>query len=1454
MTDGHPHPHPAAPAAAHGHGAQPQVVDFTGSDLKFNRPRRTVSSAGSSSPHASRFGVTTQVGSPGVARSRIGGPGAAAPAGPRREASDSTLPYIPPLKAREPLKHLPHTSTHYALANRHAGGTTQASATSPASGAAAAVSTGGKSASRPSTAPGDRPRSPHRADGVHSGTMTPTRGSSSSASAQSAAAQRRPGSASPSHLGTRTNSATTPSRIPRRTEGAVTPPSRIAARGTSPSGGAPRPSSPHRSRIHAADPPPNKSSSFSSISDLLRRPEESSTALAAPAQQQQQLPQMQIGDAVDDATVHRTIAELMAAKDEVSVNRALDSLLPMTSPALAAACTATEFVGFLLSAVKTYAKQPALCAKLFQFINNLVQLNDQFSAVLVSLGGLSVVLQAGTMACGSSARRQSQDRMANIESGPSQTQLQLQLQPRAVGQAPRSRSLSAASMNDMGSDYMFSRMSFSSQDFQRRYLRKADTLLEQRSTSDENLIDSLLSSYLDSRFLDYVEKMDKEERTNTVKHLLILFAKVGRLLTVSTYSVELEMKSAMRKLLEETLEITHAEAAFVYFLDNRTSELILEDVAVSAHVSGAARAESVKDLSASASGSATAAAAAAAMVTKTLGSGTSLNSSSASATSAVLAAALPVAAAVPAPPGHLFAFPNGTRFALGRGIASACIQRDALINIRYSSADAGTVDREVDGLGCEPIVGLLAIPLRHSDGRPLGCLVALNKLCHPGEVNMARLRHAATPAATVAAPAAATTCAVATCATSETAAEAVSLTLAKVATAAGAGIDSAVGATPTTGSPPTPSTGSNPSLAPASTTGAAPEPSTAAPPPPAVAPITLPLPPGFSRQPFSHEDDFLFRILRIQTEMIVSNAASYDNMKRTQKKVEVLLDTTRSLSSQLQLESLIQEIMRAAKELLGADRCTLFLLDEANNQLWSQIPDKDGRMKHIRFPSTVGIAGAVATTGTPINIPDAYADARFNPDVDKQTGYKTSSILCMPIKNADGAIVGVTQMINKLAGIFSHDDEQLLDAFSAQAAVAIEKSVLFQQTERMRDYLDSILQSLSPCVVSLSQQLKLNTINRPWLIDFLGTPRETMANQPIDAWLGDANAMMLQDIRSVLATGTSAYSADYELKGTGGATKIINYNIVRHIGGQGLVVIIEDISNERRALSTLSRYMSPELAKMVMQEGSAQLGGVRKQVSVLFSDVRGFTEISEALKPHEVVELLNEHFTHCVNSIVAEGGILDKFIGDAIMAVFGVPFVNPDDAIHACNTALRMVADLEAWNQRRSAAGLPTIAIGIGINTGEVLSGNIGSEKRMEFSCIGDAVNLSSRVEGLTKFYGVTIMITAHTRDETRGAFVTRELDTVRPVGKKQPIVMYELVARAGEAVDATRAAVIDAYEAALKLYYAGEFEAAADRFEAVGVIAKDKPAELMLRRCRKFIGDPELRKAFNGVYVADSK
>ncbi|KAH6588911.1 hypothetical protein BASA50_008478 [Batrachochytrium salamandrivorans] len=370
-------------------------------------------------------------------------------------------------------------------------------------------------------------------------------------------------------------------------------------------------------------------------------------------------------------------------------------------------------------------------------------------------------------------------------------------------------------------------------------------------------------------------------------------------------------------------------------------------------------------------------------------------------------------------------------------------------------------------------------------------------------------------------------------------------------------------------------------------------------------------------------------------------------------------------------------------------------------------------------------------------------------------------------------------------------------------------------------------------------------------MDALGITEEFMRENPCNKWIGQENISILNDILRVFSDGQAIYVADYEIKGAS-TTIIVNYQVMPLIGSKGVVIVFDDISSERHAVMTLGRYMSPALAKQVMQD-NGQLGGKRKKVSILFSDIRSFTTISEGMEPTDVVEILNHHFTDAVNAITDEQGILDKFIGDAVMAVFGVPFSGPEDAVHACNTALRMRDLLVLSNKERSAQGKTTIKIGIGINTGMVLSGNIGSTKRMEFSCIGDAVNLASRTEGLTKFYGVTILVTEFSLQETGDAFLVRELEPVIVTGRKTSVRMYELLGRKGDTLPESIRNTMDLYALAYSHYKQRQFVEAADIFQQAIDSYEDGPSKILLTRCEQYMDKPP-PPDWTTVYVAEGK
>jgi adenylate cyclase len=234
--------------------------------------------------------------------------------------------------------------------------------------------------------------------------------------------------------------------------------------------------------------------------------------------------------------------------------------------------------------------------------------------------------------------------------------------------------------------------------------------------------------------------------------------------------------------------------------------------------------------------------------------------------------------------------------------------------------------------------------------------------------------------------------------------------------------------------------------------------------------------------------------------------------------------------------------------------------------------------------------------------------------------------------------------------------------------------------------------------------------------------------------------------------------------------------------------MVDGLKERDKLRTTFGKYMTAAVMDHLLG-GKVALGGESLRVTVLFSDIRGFTSISEKMDPQQLVGLLNEYFTEMVNIVMDEGGVVDKYIGDAIMAVFGAPVSKPGDAVNAVRAAVRMRRALRDLNERLASRGLPPLKTGIGIHTGEVVAGNIGSERRMEYTVIGDAVNLASRLESNTKELGVNVLISQDTYEVTKSAVETRAVREIVVKGRKQPVMTYEVLGLVGEPnADATPA------------------------------------------------------------------
>ncbi|MEW5944829.1 MAG: adenylate/guanylate cyclase domain-containing protein, partial [bacterium] len=207
------------------------------------------------------------------------------------------------------------------------------------------------------------------------------------------------------------------------------------------------------------------------------------------------------------------------------------------------------------------------------------------------------------------------------------------------------------------------------------------------------------------------------------------------------------------------------------------------------------------------------------------------------------------------------------------------------------------------------------------------------------------------------------------------------------------------------------------------------------------------------------------------------------------------------------------------------------------------------------------------------------------------------------------------------------------------------------------------------------------------------------------------------------------------------------------------------------------RFVSPAVVRTIVNRPAlARAGGRKRKITLLFSDIRDFTALSETMPPDRLVSFINEYLDPMSEIVLNAGGTLDKFIGDAVMAFWGAPLEQPDTAARAVDAALRMKKKLNELNARWEKEGGAPIAVGIGIHTGEAVVGNVGSRRRLDYTAMGDAVNLASRVEGLTRLYGVTILVTEATKAELGDRFATRFIDRVRVKGRTKPVEVHEVI------------------------------------------------------------------------------
>jgi len=592
-----------------------------------------------------------------------------------------------------------------------------------------------------------------------------------------------------------------------------------------------------------------------------------------------------------------------------------------------------------------------------------------------------------------------------------------------------------------------------------------------------------------------------------------------------------------------------------------------------------------------------------------------------------------------------------------------------------------------------------------------------------------------------------------------------------------------------------------------------------------------------------------FSLIAQKTNQMISG------LKRAQAEENDFFDMSVTVSREVNLYPLLTKITNVCKRFLDTDRCTLFMYDHKADELWCMvgegIDDRD-----IRFSARQGIAGHVFQSKKTLNIDDAYQDDRFNQAIDKLTGYHTKTVLSMPVLDKEGNCLGVIQAVNKNNGLFSARDEKRLGLFSGQAAIAISNARLFEDINAMKNYNESILKSLNDGVITFNEDEVLVKVNDAAL-NITGY-QDGIEGHHAEDLFKNHNAWILNDLNQMITEEHEVNSLDADFVQNDGESTSINMNTVplydledKRIGS---MLIIEDITKEKRMRSTMSRYMTEEVAERLLQNDENVLGGTDQFVSVLFSDIRGFTTLSESLGATETVTILNEYFSYMAEAVFQHDGILDKYIGDAIMAVFGAPFKTQYDADNSVMTAIDMMRALNKFNHSQIDRGVQPLEIGIGISTGDVVSGNIGSPRRMDYTVVGDTVNLASRLEGTTKFYSCPIVICAETRNELQDDYLIREVDSIRVKGKDLPIDIFEVMDFHTRDSFPHLHELLDIYQNAINAYKHRDWQQALSLFQDCHKIrSNDGPTKIYLQRCEYFQQHPPTA-SWDGVWTMESK